>query len=687
MNSRSKLTQFAFAIFAIAFLLAVLPGNAAAQDDPPGRVARVGYLRGNVSFNPAGTDDWVPAEINRPITIGDKLWTDQDSLAELHLGPAAIRVGSNTAFTILNLDDNATQLSVNEGIINIHLRRLDGDDSFEVDTPNSAFTVLQPGDYRLQVSADGDYTLVTVRNGQGEVSGGGQDFTVYGNQSAELDGTDQISANLYDAYPPDDFDNWCYQRNRREDDVPRYVSPDMVGYEDLNENGGWRDVPEYGAMWVPNGMMAGWAPYRYGHWVWVSPWGWTWIDDAPWGFAPFHYGRWVQYGGVWGWLPGPIVAVRPVYAPALVAWVGGPGAGIGVGVAWFPLGPREVFVPPYAVSERYVTNLNVTGTRITNVEVTNVYREVVINKTVVNTTYVNRTYVTATSSQAFTGGQPVGRNIVKVDAQTIARAPVGTAAGAGVAPQQRSVFGANAPAGNAARPPAQLASRAVVAKKAPPPPPVSFATQQKAIQSNGGKPLGVAQMKAMQPAVAARPAVRVAPPAPKTAPPPKSAARPPQPAPGAKPANMPAANAPRPGNPPPANANRPPAAAPENRPAPPPANANRPPAVAPENRPAPPPANANRPPAAAPENRPAPPPANANRPPAAAPENKPAPKPAPANKPAPAVEPNKPAPPPPAQKPPAAKPNEQEKPNKPAPEQKQKDDKKKKDDKDNKDKP
>jgi hypothetical protein len=638
MITRSKLTQFAWAILTIAFLASIFPFAAAAQDDPPGRVARIGYLRGNVSFNPAGTDDWVGAVLNRPVTIGDKLWSDQDSLAELHLGPAAIRLGSNTAFTILNLDDYNTQLSVNEGVINIHLRRLNPDDSFEVDTPNSAFTIQRPGDYRLQVSADGDYTLITDRNGEGEITGGGQDFTIYSNQSAELDGTDEISANLYDAYPPDDFDNWCVERNRREDDVPRWVSPDMVGYEDLNESGQWRQVPDYGAMWVPNGMAGDWAPYRYGHWVWVSPWGWTWIDDAPWGFAPFHYGRWVQYGGAWGWLPGPVVAVRPVYAPALVAWVGGPGAGIGVGVAWFPLGPREVFVPPYAVSERYVTNLNVTSTNVTNVQVTNVYREVVVNKTVVNVTYVNRTYVTATSQQAFTGGQPVGRNIVKVDAQTIARAPVGTAAGAGVAPQAHSFAGAAATSGNFKRPPAAAVSRQVVAKKTPPPPPVSFAAQQKAIASNGGKPVPVAQLKAMQPAAAAKPAVRVAPPAAKTPPPTKSASRPPQPAPGAKPANMPAA---RPANAPPANAARPPAA-PENKPAekpaekpaPPPANPNRPPAANPENRPAPKPEAQPKPE----PNKPAPPPAKpappANKPPAAQPENKPAPK----------TEPNKPAP-------------------------------------------
>ena len=102
-------------------------------------------------------------------------------------------------------------------------------------------------------------------------------------------------------------------------------------------------------------------PYRYGHWVWVDPWGWTWIDDAPWGFAPFHYGRWVATPAGWGWIPGRIQA-RPVYAPALVAFVGGDGfrvaAVAGPPVAWFPLGAREVYTPTYRASAVYVQTIN-----------------------------------------------------------------------------------------------------------------------------------------------------------------------------------------------------------------------------------------------------------------------------------------------------------------------------------------
>ena len=526
----TSLVSVALAVFFFA------PQRAAAdEDDPPSRVARLAYASGNVSFNPAGTDDWVTAVVNRPMTTGDKLWADDGARAELHLGYATVRLSDHTGFSFLNLTDDVTQLRLTEGTLNIRVRHLGDDETFEVDTPNLAFSILRPGSYRVNVNEAGEATVVAVRDGQGEVTGGGSAYTIRAREEGVFNGVDQLDADIERARADeDDFDHWCMDRDRREEHSisSRYVSDDVVGYQDLDDYGGWRPVPEYGNVWFPHTTVVGWAPYRYGHWVWIAPWGWTWVDDAPWGFAPFHYGRWVVVGGVWGWVPCPprpavvtVAYVRPVYAPALVAWVGGAHWGVGVavggapaaGVAWFPLGPRDVYCPSYHVSHTYVTNVNVSNTTIINrTQVTNVYNNVYVNKTVnvTNVTYQNQTApnaVTAVSHQAFVSAQPVHNNMIRVAQREVVSAPVAPIAPA-VAPQQRSVLGAGAEA--RVRPPAPALSRPVVARMAPPPAPVSFAKQQEIVRENGGRPPAISQIRLAQPenAQVARPNIKMAPP-------------------------------------------------------------------------------------------------------------------------------------------------------------------------------
>jgi hypothetical protein len=599
--------SFSALVLAAALLLTLFaPARAAADDDdPPSRVARISSLRGSVSFNPAGTEDWVDAVLNRPVTTGDKLWADNNARAELHLGSASIRMSSNSGFSFLNLDDNTTQLQLTEGTLRIRVKRLESGETFEVDTPNLAFSLLRPGIYKINVNQSGDATIVEVRDGQGEVTGGGSAYNIRAGESGTFSGTDQLSADV-ESYggDNDEFDSWCNDRDRREDHAPsaRYVSDDVVGYEDLDDYGGWRDVPDYGHVWFPHVTVVGWEPYRYGHWVWISPWGWTWVEDEPWGFAPFHYGRWVVVSGVWGWVPAPprpvaVAYVRPVYSPALVAWVGGPhfAVGIGVGggapVGWFPLGPREVYVPTYHVSRNYVTNVNVSNTVVNTTVVNNYYNNVVVNKqvNVTNVNYVNRQHVTVVNSSTFTSAQPVARNMVRVDSRQVTTAAV-VSTGPAFAPERRSVLGAGGEA--RVRPPAPVVNRSVVARTAPPPPVANFAQQRERIEANGGRPVPVSQIRQAGPHTASaegpgqppqqaqgRPNVRIAP-----------AARPVTVQPGynrpAPAQNMPSTNGRPPINQvPPAyqqqNANRPPSVPQQEAPA----NANRPPNPANPNNP------------------------------------------------------------------------------------------------------
>jgi hypothetical protein len=502
--------------FCAAALLAPLRARAQGPDgppdgdDPPTRVARISHTDGAVSFNPAGTDDWVSAVINRPMTTGDKLWADNGARAELHIGSASLRIGSTTGFSFLNLDDNVAQIQITEGTLRVRVKRLDQNETFEIDTPNLAFSVLRPGTYRISVNENGDTTEVSVLGGEGEVTGGGQAYSVHANQTATFVGTDQLDADVHDLGGYDEFDQWCAQRDVREDRSAsaRYVSPDVVGYEDLDDYGGWRPVPEYGTVWFPHTTVVGWAPYRYGHWVYIAPWGYTWVEDEPWGFAPFHYGRWVVVGGVWGWVPAPppvvgVAYVRPVYAPALVAWVGGPHFGVAVtsNVGWFPLGPREVYVPSYPVSRRYCETINVSNTRVERTVVNNYYTTVVVNKqvNVTNVTYVNQRVngaVTATRGETFVSGQNVSRNVVRVDQREIVNTRV-VAGGPAIAPTRQTFIGAGRPA--AVRPPATIVTRTVVAKAPPPPAPVSVERQEAAIRANAGRPINRAEYRQLAP--------------------------------------------------------------------------------------------------------------------------------------------------------------------------------------------
>ena len=570
------------------------------QDDPPSRVARLGYMQGSVSFQPAGESEWVQAAPNRPMTTGDQLWADRDSRAELNLGSAVIDLNSNTGVSFLNLDDRTAQVQLSAGSINVRVRRLNRDDVFEIDTPNQAFSIYQPGRYRVEASEDGTYTVVSIREGEGESTGNGQTYTLHAGQRATFEGADRLNAQVEDIGGPDDFDNWSDSRYRRYEDSrsARYVSPDVVGYEDLDDNGDWRPDSTYGNVWYPH-VSPGWAPYRDGHWAWVDPWGWTWVDDEPWGYAPFHYGRWCSVGGRWGWVPGP-VAVSAVYAPARVVFVGA-GGGFGGNMGWFPLGPREVYVPSYRVSRGYVDRVNVSNTTVNRTTVTNVYNTTIVNNntTINNVTYVNKNVagaVTAVPQQAFRSGQPVARAAVPVNARQIASVPV--SARATVAPTSGSVLGLHANTANrVSAPPAAVANRPIVAKAKAPPPPVPFAARQQALAAHPGQPIARQEMQRLQPTnqPAGRPQVRQAPPGkPATA----TAARP-----GSGPEN-------RPGNPP--NAGQPNRPAPNNqpasnRPAEPPARNDRPPSAQPNNRPEP-----NQPP---PNKRPAEPPQRQSEPP------------------------------------------------------------------------
>ncbi|HEY6159484.1 MAG TPA: DUF6600 domain-containing protein [Gemmatimonadales bacterium] len=470
-----------------ALVLVLLPTPRQADrpdDDPPSRVGRLSFLSGSVSFRPGTVDDWTDATINYPLHAGDHVWTDADARAELTVGSSAMRLAPQSAFGFLALDDRTTQVRLSQGSLEVRVRELGDDDSFEIDTPTGAVSLLQSGTYRVDVDPTGDTTTVTVRHGQADVTAAGSAFPVHAGDAAVVAGGDSPSYDIRDAARPDEWEDWCSTRDRRWDDSrsSQYVSRETIGSEDLDDNGEWRDTPDYGPVWSPHTTIVGWAPYRYGRWVWVEPWGWTWVDDAPWGFAPFHYGRWAYWDGGWVWVPGRRVA-RPVYAPALVVFVGGRNSG----VAWFPLGPEEPYVPAYRVSNRYFRNVNVTNVNVTNITVTNV------NVTTIN--YRNRRApdaFTVVSQEAFVRSRAVDKSVIVVPRERLDQARV-VGNTARVVPDRHSVLG-RPDIMTVRRPPPAVTTREVVVRREPPPPPVPFTVRREALRAHPGRPLDAATL-------------------------------------------------------------------------------------------------------------------------------------------------------------------------------------------------
>jgi hypothetical protein len=352
--------RFLFLFTACVSVLAVTPAWA----DPPGRVGRISHLDGPVFLYNEHYDAQQAAQLNWPVTTGDTLTGTAGARAEVRIGSTAIRMDGDSQLEFGAVDDQQLRLRLLRGTVTVRVRDIEQARQFTLTTPQGSIALNEAGYYRFEAGRRPGSTAVAVFQGAAAFAGTGLSLGIAAGQQAEIFGEGNLGYAITAAVQGD-VDAWSLARDRLDDESRsvRYVSREMTGYEDLDGYGDWREVAEYGPVWYPRRVPAGWAPYRSGHWAWVRPWGWTWIDAAPWGFAPFHYGRWVFGGGIWGWMPGPVVA-RPVYAPALVAWVGRPGwqvsfsVGMAPAVGWFPLGPREVFVPAFRSSTHFVQRIN-----------------------------------------------------------------------------------------------------------------------------------------------------------------------------------------------------------------------------------------------------------------------------------------------------------------------------------------
>jgi hypothetical protein len=319
-------------------------------------VARISLIHGDVSTQRGDTKDWSAAVLNAPVLAGDRVSTGDKARTELQLDYAnMLRLAEHTQANITQLTRSQIQIQLGHGMANYTVYK-NSDADAEIDTPNVAIrTERRESSFRILVTAD-DHTEVLVRKGEVEVTtpqggtrvGQGQFITIQGVG-------DQAQYKIGEAPARDDWDQWNTDRDNmiRSSISRRQTNDYYVGTEDLDANGTWSEVPDYGPVWRPN-EPAGWAPYRAGRWVYEPYWGWTWVSYDSWGWAPYHYGRWMYVDGGWGWWPGPAYGYpfyRPIWAPAYVSFFGfGGGFGVGFGfgwgsIGWLPLGPGDFFHP------------------------------------------------------------------------------------------------------------------------------------------------------------------------------------------------------------------------------------------------------------------------------------------------------------------------------------------------------
>jgi hypothetical protein len=346
----------------VALLALTAVSTLALAQEPPATVGRISLTQGQVSLGGEAGDEMEPALLNWPVTSRNQISTGRGARTEIRVGSTAIRLDGDSAMEVSELDDDTLSLHLHYGSASIRVRNPDVLRGFRLTTPQGQITLKEPGRYRVDVDRLPDTTVVNVFDGVAVVDGGGSSLTVRANRRAELH-QDDIRTTMA---ARDGFDDWAMLRDQREERVvsERYVGREMTGYEDLDQYGAWSDDREYGPLWAPRHVPSGWVPYRDGRWTWVSPWGWTWVDNAPWGYAPFHYGRWVIVNQRWCWAPGRNVG-RPVWAPALVGWIGGGNWQLSFGSrsqapaqGWYPLGPRHSYVPSYRAPEGHLRYIN-----------------------------------------------------------------------------------------------------------------------------------------------------------------------------------------------------------------------------------------------------------------------------------------------------------------------------------------
>ena len=457
--NKANLLKLGFAAIFFASSL-VTPRPLPAQERYPS-VARISFVSGPVTYSRGDDpDQWDDAIENVPLTIGDRIYSPEDGRAELQLSSGNfVRLAPRSYFSALNLSDDIKQFYLGEGTASFNIKRLRSDEVIEIDTPNVSVTLDEPGIYRITVDEDGN-SRILARRGRVTVAASGRQIGVE-NREIRVYGIDSPRYEFVGLPATDTFDRWVTERDGRFErsysDAYRYASDEIIGVEDLSDDGRWEQIPEYGYAWTPSRVAAGWVPFSDGRWFWQDPYGWTWIGRERWSWATSHYGRWTPYRSRWYWVP-----VRPrtrvVYAPACVEFVR-----VRDHVGWFPLHPRDRFIPWWERRDR---------------------------RPIQNITYVNRTYVTVVNQNTFITARPIDRHIVR-DSVIVREASSTRVISDSLPIPSRSSLRVVSDTGERRthRPSDRVLARTAVVRTAPPPTGATFQEKLPEIQKRQGKPL------------------------------------------------------------------------------------------------------------------------------------------------------------------------------------------------------
>jgi len=294
------------------------PGLAGGQAlDPPERIARLSYVEGEVTFQ-AAQERATTTLPDRPLAPGDLIAARTGGRAELALGTATIRLDERSELAIDKLDEAIVRVELLSGTASVYLDELLDNETFAFVTPNTTITLVEPGEYRVDVHTD-NVSVLSLHGGVAEVATAGGPVRVASGQRVRIEGRDAI-ARLETPRPADAFDDWVLERQvTLAETEPLRDTPYVDGaYEELDRYGEWYDEPRYGRVWMPGYSYAGWSPYGSGYWQRVG-FGRTWIDSAPWGFSSYYGGRWTYLHdrNRWCWVPRSRDRETPESAPRI----------------------------------------------------------------------------------------------------------------------------------------------------------------------------------------------------------------------------------------------------------------------------------------------------------------------------------------------------------------------------------